>query len=519
MSEPPSTAETEPAGPVPPPLAAEALSKLYGPVEVLKDVSLALRGGEIHAIVGENGAGKSTLIKILSGAVRPTSGRLLIDGDEARLSTPHDALALGISVVHQEFNYCRTLNVTENLFLGRGLPRNRFGLIDWSTANRSATEALEELSVGVDVRTPVGELSPATRKLVEITRALIHRSRVLILDEPTAALPAEESERLFDVMRRLRRRGVAIGYVSHRLSEVLSLADRITILRDGRLIQTREAQGDNVDAVVRLMVGRPLSQEYPRRSQPPDPAPVLTVRDLASDGHFADVTLDVSSGEILGIAGLEGSGRSELVQALSGDLPCQLGQVTLEGRAVPLGRSAFRMMQVGVAYVPPDRQHEGLHLAMDVSQNVSLPLLRSLGRGPFLSRGKEEGLTRDYVSQLDIRTAGIHQLCGALSGGNQQKVLLAKWLATKPRVLLLDEPTRGVDVGAKSEIHALIRRLATDGMVVVLASTDISELLGMSDRVLVMRAGRPAGVFDGRSSSQEEIGLAATATTKAEPVA
>lgn len=502
-----------------PPLAAQALSKFYGSAEVLTDVSLELRAGEVHAILGENGAGKSTLIKILSGTVRATSGRLLIDGEEATLATPHQALALGISVVHQEFNYCRTLNVTENLFLGRGLPRNRVGLVDWSKADRSATEALGELSVAVDVRTPVGELSPATRKLVEITRALINHSRVLILDEPTAALPAEESERLFDVMRRLRERGVAIGYVSHRLSEVLSLADRITILRDGHLIQTREAQGDNVDSIVRLMVGRPLSQEYPSRSLPPDPTPVLTVRDLSSDGHFAEVTLEVSAGEIFGVAGLEGSGRSELLRALSGDLTCEQGYMTLDGRPVDLGRSVFRMMQRGIAYVPPDRQHEGLHLTLDVSQNVSLPLLRSLGRGPFLSRGREEGLARKHVSQLDIRTAGIHQLCGALSGGNQQKVLLAKWLATKPRVLLLDEPTRGVDVGAKSEIHALMRSLAADGMVIVLASSDISELLGMSDRVLVMRAGRPAGLFDARTTTQEQIGFAATAATEAAPAA
>ncbi len=493
------------------PLAAESVSKSYGPTEVLHRVSLDFRAGEVHAILGENGAGKSTLIKILSGAVQPSSGSLLIDGSEVRLATPHDALSRGISAVHQEFNYCRTLNVTENLFLGRRLPTSRAGLIQWSVAHRLAAAALADLAVEADVRTLISDLSPATRKLVEISRALINRSRVLILDEPTAALPAQESERLFAVMRRLRARGVAIGYVSHRLSEVLALADRLTILRDGQLIETRPAQGANVHDVVRLMVGRPLSQEYPSRPRPPQASPVVEVSDLSSEGSFSAVSFEVSPGEIVGVAGLEGSGRSELLRALFGDLPCDGGRLTLGGKPVRLGGSSLQLMRSGIAYVPPDRQHEGLHLSLDIAQNISLPTIRDLGRGWILDRAREVELARAYVERLDVRTTGVDVPTGSLSGGNQQKVLLAKWLATKPPLLLLDEPTRGVDVGAKSEIHALLRQLAGEGVAIILASTDIAELLGITDRILVMRAGLPAGMFDARTSTPEDIGRAATA--------
>lgn len=490
-------------------LAAVRVGKSYTAAPVLTDVSLELRAGEVHAIVGENGAGKSTLIRILSGVIQPNTGELRLNGDPVRFVTPHDALARGVSAVHQEFNYCPALSVTENLYLGQRLPRNRFGWVDWRTAEARARDVLDQLGVDIDVRRSVGGLSPETRKLVEISRALIHRSDVLILDEPTAALPAAESERLFGIIRRLRDRGVAIAYVSHRLTEVLQLADRISVLRDGRLIATQDTTEAQLSGLVRLMVGRPLSMEYPLRPPRPNSEVLLKVRGLSSPEAFRDVSLDVSRGEILGIAGLDGSGRSELAQALAGDRRCDAGEVLLDATRIGPGRSVYEVMDSGVVYVPPDRQHEGLHLGMSIADNISLPVLRTLSHGPFLDRAGQDRLAQEYMSRLDVRASGPHQVCSALSGGNQQKVLLAKWLATRPRVLLLDEPTRGVDVGAKAEIHALIRTLADGGAAILLASSEMLELLGMSDRVLVLRAGLVTGVFDTASTTAEDIGFAA----------
>lgn len=509
---------------IPATLAVEHLNKTYT-TAVLSDVTVELRAGEVHAILGENGAGKSTLINILSGTVRPTSGVLRSHGREIRIGSPIDALKLGISVVHQEFTYCPSLSVTENLFLGMRLPR-RFGVIDLRQADGRAREVLDQLSVSVDVRTPIGRLSPETRKLVEIARALVHDSEVLILDEPTAALPAEESERLFEVIRRLRNAGVAVGYVSHRLDEVLSLSDRLSVLRDGHLIATRARAETDVDDLVRLMVGRTLTSEYPRREPPAalalgaidsnsdsdsDSDGMLVVRGLSSTGAFRDVSFTAARGEIVGIGGLDASGRSELLQALAGDRRCQQGDVSIDGNRVGPSRGIHRAIQAGIAYVPPDRQHEGLHLEMSVARNIALPLLRRIGRGPFTNGARETRLAAESVERLDIRPPRPRQSCAAFSGGNQQKVLLAKWLAIQPRVLLLDEPTRGVDVGAKSEIHALMRALADAGTVIVLASTDLPELLGMAQRVIVLRLGQVSGVFDTANVTAEDIGHAATA--------
>jgi len=499
-----------------PVLAVENLTKSYATTPVLNDVTLELRAGEVHAIVGENGAGKSTLINILSGTVKPSSGILKWRGTLVHLASARDSLELGIGVVHQEFTYCPSLSVTENLFLGQQLPLRNLHAIDWRQAHTRAREVLDQLGVRVDVRIPVSGLSPETRKLVEIARALIHHSTVLVFDEPTAALPADASERLFTVIRRLRDRGVAIGYVSHRLDEVMELSDRITVLRDGNLVATRKRANTTVDELVRLMVGRPLSSEYLQRPIPDEVDDgAFEVRDLSADGAFSNVNFSASRGEIVGIGGLDGSGRSELLQALAGDRGCSSGSVWLDGKRIGPNASIHQTIQSGIAYVPPDRQHEGLHLSMSMSRNIALPLLRKFGLGPLTDNRRELRTAREYVERLDIRPNHVRLMCSALSGGNQQKVLLAKWLATKPRVLLLDEPTRGVDVGAKSDIHALMRNLADGGTVIVLASTDMPELLGMAQRVIVLRAGYVSGVFDTRTSSAEDIGLAATASVVA----
>jgi ABC-type sugar transport system ATPase subunit len=489
-------------------MAGRGLGKSYGDSPVLIDVSIDLWRGEVHAILGENGAGKSTLIKALSGVIRPDTGSIYLRGSRVRFSDPQDALSQGISSVQQELNCCPSLTVTENLFLGKRLPRNRFRMVDWAEAHGQARRALLQLGVNVDVRSRVGGLSPAAKKLVEVSRALIQQADVVILDEPTAALDADESARLFAVIRRLRGLGVAIAYVSHRLDEVMALADRISVLRDGVLVATRPAEGAKLAELVHLMVGRSI----PLASQGGDvtstSAVALKVERLSSRGAFHDVSVEVRRGEILGIAGLDGSGRSELARGLSGVLRCDEGNIYLYGKRTGPTRTMRESIRAGIAYVPADRKRDGLHLAMSITDNICLPSLAGLSSGPFLSRRREERLASNYVDRLDIRTKGVRQACAALSGGNQQKVLLAKWLAMEPKVLILDDPTAGVDIGAKFEIQELMRLLAQTGIVIVLASGELEELLVMCQQILVMRDGVLVRVLTASDASAEELRLA-----------
>jgi len=474
---------------------------------------MTVHPGEVHALIGENGAGKSTLIRILSGLIGSDGGTLKMRGEHVALSSPHDALLRGIGTVHQEFNQCPQLSVTENLFLGRPLPKTRFGLVDWGRAENEANGILDTLGVTIDVRRPISDLSTATCKLVEIARVLVHNSDILILDEPTAALDMEESDRLFDVIDRLRQRGVGVVYVSHRLQEVEQIADRVSVLRDGEMVATRRREDTTIDEMVALMVGRPVSTVYPTRTAPMGEEVGLEVRDLTVPGHFAGVSFSVREGEVFGIAGLDGSGRSGVAQAIGGGLRATSGSVWRAERQVGPANGVLEGMKAGIAYVPPDRQGLGLHLSMAISHNIAMPQLRSLRHGPFLDRGGETALAEKGVASLQIRCESVRQPCASLSGGNQQKVLLAKWISTEPEVLVLDEPTRGVDVGAKAEIHKIIRDLAANGLVTVLASSELPELLGMCDRILVMRAGEPAGIFDAATSTAETIGRAAAVHT------
>ena len=489
-------------------LEAHDVSKSYGPVLVLSGVTMDVLPGEVHAVIGENGAGKSTLIRILSGLFHADSGTVRLKGRPITFSSPHDALLHGIGTVHQEFTQCPQLSVTENLFLGRRLPKNRLGLVDWAKAEHDANSVLDTLGVKADVRQPIGELSVATCKMVEISRVLVHSSDVLILDEPTAALDLDECSRLFDVIGRLLERGVGVIYVSHRLEEVRQISSRVSVLRDGLMVATCDSKAIDIDEMVSLMVGRRTSALYPPRTQPVGDEVGLEVRDLAVPGHFTGVSFSVRQGEIFGIAGLDGSGRSGVAQAIGGGLHGASGTIWRGERQVgPVG-SVWEGMKAGIGYVPPERQGLGLHLPMSISNNIAMPQLRRLQRGPFLNGAGEAALVEKYVNDLQIRCESARQPCTSLSGGNQQKVLLAKWISTDPEVLVLNEPTRGVDVGAKLEIHRIIRGLAAEGLVTILASSDLPELMGMCDRILVMRAGEPAGIFDPGATTAEQIGLA-----------
>ncbi len=493
-------------------LVVEEVSKAYGPNVVLRDLSFDVKAGEVHAILGENGAGKSTLIKILCGLITADAGQVVFKGEKVAFGSPHEALHAGIGTVHQEFTNCAQLNVTENLFLGQGLPKNRLGLVSWLKAEAVAREVLDELGVSVDVRSPMSDLSPATCKLVEIARALVLGSDVLVLDEPTATLDIEESARLFQVIAALLRRGVGVIYVSHRLQEVLELSDRISVLRDGRMIATEQASTSNVDDLVRMMVGRSVSSIYPPRQSAVGRTPALEVRGLEARGVFSDVSFTAHRGEIVGIAGLDGSGRSEVAQTIGGAMRASAGSILSQDVQVGPTKTILEAIRAGIVYVPADRQGLGLFLDMSIAMNIAMPGLRKLRIGPFNDRRRQRDLAAKYVSDLSIRCSSISQVCSLLSGGNQQKVLLAKWLSTDPQVLVLDEPTSGVDVGAKAEIHRIIRELSAAGTTVVLASSDLPELLGMCDRIIVMKSGLATCILEAASATAEEIAYAAASS-------
>ncbi|WAC99167.1 sugar ABC transporter ATP-binding protein [Streptomyces sp. NA13] len=468
-------------------LTMQSVSKSFLGVRVLHDVDLDLRAGEVHALVGENGAGKSTLMKILAGEHVPDGGRLTLDGTPRSFTHPAQAQAAGIGVIHQEFALLEHRTVAENVFLGR--EPGRFGLVDRRTMERRTAELLGEIDeTGITPRTPVHTLSVARRQTVEIVKALASDVRVLVMDEPTAPLAEHEVTRLAALVRRLAARGLGILYISHRLREVFDLSQRITVLKDGRRVTTLDTASTDSAAVVRAMVGRDLDAYYPPRARPEEIGePVLTVEGGAND-RLAGIGLTVRAGEVVGVAGLQGSGRTSLVRALFGAAPFTAGTMTVAGR--PLRPTRPReAIRAGVALVTEDRKGEGLALRQSVRDNALLVTRAVPGRTrPPSARGAAALLER-----VRLRASADTQEVQYLSGGNQQKVVIAKWLAARPRVLLFDEPTRGVDVGAKAAIHTLVRELAAEGLAVLIVSSELPELLGMSDRVLVMADGRLAG--------------------------
>ena len=482
-------------------ISLEGISKSFPGVQALRDVSLACAAGEVHALLGENGAGKSTLMKILAGAERPDTGRIVVEGKPVRFGSPRDAQDAGISIIYQEFNLLPELTVLENIYLGREhrlLP----GLLDWRGMARDATATLWRLGIALDLGARVGNLSVAQQQLVEITRALSRQARLVIMDEPSTVLAGHELEHLFATIGTLRAQGVGIIYISHRLEEVFRIADQATVLRDGVVSATVRPAETTREELVRLMVGREL-----RESQRPDAgpgAPILEVRDLYAAGFLRDISFQVRRGEIVGLAGLVGAGRTTLARTLFGLERLESGRVDLDGQPIA-PRQPAAAMRAGLALVPEDRKGQGLVLNLSVSRNISLPNLAGLRQGLLLSRARHDALVGNAIHDLAIKTPGHGQEVRYLSGGNQQKVVLAKWLATRPKLLILDEPTRGVDVGAKAEIYHIIRRLAAEGTAILLISSDLPELLALAGRILVMHEGSVTGNLPAAEATEESI--------------
>jgi L-arabinose transport system ATP-binding protein len=495
--------------PVEPPAAADAgvlqirgVSKAFPNVQALEDVSLDVRPGEILAFLGENGAGKSTLLKILNGDYQPDAGSLTIDGQQLHFSGPREARAAGIRVIYQEPEIIPGVDVAENIYAGE-LPR-RGPFVDRRLLNELVRRDLVEYGFeGVLPRNRMGdELSSAQRQLVEIMRAVKSRMRILALDEPTSSLTDEEVERLFALVRRLRSEGVAIIYVSHRLHEILRLADRVAILRDGRLVTVEQAAELSEDQIVRSMVGRDLGEVFKRRPAVADRI-VLRATDIRSDWHHG-VSFEIRAGEIVGFAGLIGAGRTELAKVIFGEMPRSSGSVEVDGKPVSI-HQPLDAISHGVGFAPEDRKREGLVLVRSVLENTTLAILRRLTRFHIVQRRLERRVAADFVSRLNVRTPSLEQEVGKLSGGNQQKVVLARWLAARPKVLILDEPTRGIDVGAKAEIYRLVDELANEGLGIMFISSDLPEILNMCDRIYVMQGGRITGELPGPGTTEEQV--------------
>jgi rhamnose transport system ATP-binding protein len=489
------------------------ISKRFAATQALDDVSLELLPGEVHALVGENGAGKSTLVKILAGVHQPDSGTIRLDGEPTQIHGPAHARSLGIAVVHQEPRLFPDLTVAENVFIGHA-PSGRLGTIDWRATRRAAEALFRQLEVHFDVGAPVRGLSMADQQLIEIAKSLSVEARVLILDEPTASLSAHEVERLFTIVRRLRDRGVSVLFVSHRLDEVFELCDRATVFRDGRHVITTPTSELTTADLVRYMVGRTVSL-FPKVETPVGDV-LLEVENLARAGVFCDIGFSVRAGEIVGFAGLVGAGRTEVARVLFGIDRRDSGVIRLGGTPVDFA-SPSAAMHAGIAYLPEDRHQEGLVLDFSIAQNVTLPILPRLFRRFLIDTATERRVADEYTEQFNVRMTGVDQLVGALSGGNQQKVVLAKWLASRPRVLILDEPTRGIDIGAKVEVHRIISELAASGLGIILISSDLPEVLAMSDRILVLHEGRITAEIPRARATEERVMFAATGNV--EPIA
>ncbi len=483
-------------------LTMQGISKSFPGVQALRDVSLEVRAGEVHALVGENGAGKSTLIRILGGIHARDAGEIQLRGHAVNIASPVQARALGISLIHQELNQVPALSVAENIFLGRE-PRRGPGFVNWPMMYAKADQLLHELGLAIPARRQLRTLTVAEQQLVEIAKALAVEAALLIMDEPTAALTVEETERLFQFIRDLRMRRVGIIYITHRLEEVFRIADRVSVLRDGHYVGTYAIGELTQDDVIRLMVGRDLTEKYPKASVPVG-APILEVRGVSVRGVFTDVSFTVHRGEILGIAGLIGSGKTELAHALFGAIPLDAGEILLDGHAVVI-RSPSVAIEHGIGLAPEDRKRLGLVLGMSVRENITLPLLPRLNVVGFIRKQRELELVRQAIADLDMAVTSPDQPVRTLSGGTQQKTVVAKWLQTHPHVLLLSEPTRGIDVGAKVEIYRLMGELARQGVGIVMVSSELPEILGMSDRILVMHEGRITGEFLRAQATQEAI--------------
>jgi rhamnose transport system ATP-binding protein len=484
-------------------LKATGVTKSYGGVQALKGVSFELRAGEVHGLIGENGAGKSTLVRIISGAVTPDGGELEVNGQAVEANDPLAARRLGIAAIYQQPALFPDLSVAENIAIGLEAS-GAWRWIDWNARRRRATELLGRIGAPIRPDADVRSLSMPQQQLVEIARALGADARIVIMDEPTSSLGEREVEHLFGVIRQLRSQGVGVIYVSHRLEELATIADRVTALRDGALVGTRAMSEVTRAELIRMMVGRELSTVFPKTEVAPGDVLIEARRLSCHVACVRDVSFAVRAGEIFGLSGLVGAGRTELARVLFGIIPSDSGEIRLDGRAVTI-HSPADAVELGIAYVPEDRRRHGVILEMPVAANATLAILRRISSLGFLDSSAERSLAQSLVERLGVKAASIESPVANLSGGNQQKVSLARWLAAKPRVLILDEPTQGIDVGAKAEIHSLMGELAGQGLAIVMISSEMPEILGMSDRVGVMRAGRLVATLDRAEATQESL--------------
>ena len=489
------------------------ISKSFGGVHALRDVSLGCTPGTVHALVGENGAGKSTLIKILSGALSADSGEIIFKGELHRGFSTREALNRGISVIYQELALVSEMTVAENIFLGRE-PRNAFGLIDHSRIRSEAEALLSQLGLKIDLDTEVGDLSVAFQQMVEIAKALSKNADLIVMDEPSAILAGHELEQLFNIIQSLVNRGVSIIYISHRLEEVFRIADVVTVLKDGQLVETESVHELTRAELVKMMVGRTLEEVFPVSNNQPGKS-VLIAENISTDTVLEQVSLYLRQGEIVGLAGMVGSGRTELARALFGADPLTSGSIKINGENAYL-KNPFEAIKKKISLVPEDRKEQGLFTELPIRNNITMAILRKISQWGFLSRSKEQEIVDQSRNQLSIAMASGSQEVQYLSGGNQQKVVLAKWLQTRPEIIIMDEPTRGVDVGAKFEIYQLMRHLNQEGIGILMISSELTEILGLSDRILVMREGRiVAELFPSETSEEQIIEYATTTVSKA----
>lgn len=490
-------------------LEMQDISKSFPGVKVLDQVQFSLYPGEVHALMGENGAGKSTLMKILGGIYQKDSGSIRIKGQVCNITSPGKASQQGVAIIHQELNLVPHLTVMENIFLGREFTHGITPFVSWGRMAQEAEKYLTQLGMDIDPRTLTETLSVGQQQMVEIAKALSMQAEILVLDEPTAALTEREIEGLFQVIDLLRQQGVGMVYISHRMEEIFRVSNRITVLRDGIYVGTKQSNETNMDELVRMMVGREITERFPKVQVTPGQE-VLRVKGLNQKNKLEDVSFTLRSGEILGIAGLMGAGRTELVKALFGAETIDSGEIYLEGQQLKI-RKPSDAIQAGMVLVTEDRKKEGLALGLSVKDNISLPNLNSLTKYGLLSAQQEQRLAEDTVKKLGIKTASADNLAGSLSGGNQQKIVIGKWLVNQPKVLMLDEPTRGVDIGAKKEIYDLMNQLVQQGVAIIMVSSELPEVMGMSDRILVMFEGRVTAEFArDQQVTQEEIIRAAT---------
>ena len=483
------------------------IDKSFGGNAVLKNAGFLLDDGEVHALMGENGAGKSTLMKILTGVYTKDAGQIIVDGKEVCYNNPQEAEKAGIVFIHQELNVLFDLTVEENMFLGKEI-KKVFGICDRKAMRKSVQEILDMLGVDIDPTQRMDELSIGQQQMIEIAKALMVDAKVLIMDEPTAALTQSETEVLFKVVNSLRQKGVSIVYISHRMEEIFELCDRITILRDGTYIDTKRIADIDMNDIVKMMIGREIGERYPvRNSKIGDVA--FEVKNLNCPGAFENVSFEVRAGEVLGVSGLMGAGRTEIMQAIFGNMPNVTGQLFLDGKEIK-NKNPQQAIQNGIGFITEDRKVEGLMLEESIMKNISLANLGRISNGGVINKKKEQELVNKGIEELRIRCFGPQHECNNLSGGNQQKVIFAKWIYTNPKVLILDEPTRGVDIGAKKEIYNIINELAAKGVAIIMVSSELPEVLGMSDRVMVVREGEVRGILNKEEANQESIMTLAT---------